>query len=114
MDESTCPGQPSHCSRSVPAGPPPQAPGAAILVSKRQQGNPLLKHIKQVRWQYADIVPDYMVGATTALLFLSIRCAVALRARAAWLLAGLGCLLRQRQAAWRTPLPLHAAAMHAL
>lgn len=34
----------------------------AIIVSKRQQGNPVLKHIRNVRWQFDDIVPDYQVG----------------------------------------------------
>lgn len=33
----------------------------------------MLKHIRLVRWQYADIVPDYMVGADSAVLFLSLR-----------------------------------------
>lgn len=33
----------------------------------------MLKHIKLLRWQYADIVPDYMVGADSAVLFLSLR-----------------------------------------
>jgi hypothetical protein len=42
-------------------------------VSKRQEGNPLLKHMKNVRWQWADIVPDYQMGLACA-LFLSLRC----------------------------------------
>lgn len=45
----------------------------AILVSRRQEGNPLLKYIRSVRWQYADIVPDYQMGAGTCALFLSLR-----------------------------------------
>ena len=45
----------------------------AILVSKRQDGNPLLKHIRNVRWVFADIVPDYIMGAETCALFLSMR-----------------------------------------
>jgi DNA excision repair protein ERCC-1 len=45
----------------------------AILVSRRQEGNPLLRHIRSVRWQYADIVPDYQMGAGTCALFLSLR-----------------------------------------
>ncbi len=42
-------------------------------MSKRQEGNPLLKHMKNVRWQWADIVPDYQMGLACA-LFLSLRC----------------------------------------
>lgn len=45
----------------------------AILVSLRQKGNPLLQHIRSVRWQYADILPDYQMGAGTCALFLSLR-----------------------------------------
>ena len=45
----------------------------AITVSRRQQGNPLLKYIRNVRWQYGDIIPDYVLGQSTAALFLSLR-----------------------------------------
>ncbi|KAI5059021.1 hypothetical protein GOP47_0025340 [Adiantum capillus-veneris] len=45
----------------------------AILVSRRQQGNPMLKHIKNVRWIYADIVPDYLLGQNSCALYLSLR-----------------------------------------
>ncbi|KAL1456553.1 hypothetical protein WDU94_001274 [Cyamophila willieti] len=46
----------------------------AILVNPRQKGNPLLKHIGKVPWEYDDkIVPDYVMGRTTCALFLSIK-----------------------------------------
>ncbi|MCO5577416.1 hypothetical protein L7F22_031248 [Adiantum nelumboides] len=45
----------------------------AILVSRKQQGNPVLKHIKNVRWIYADIVPDYLLGQSSCALYLSLR-----------------------------------------
>lgn len=45
----------------------------AILVSNRQKGNPLLKHIRNVRWSFADIVCDYLLGQNTCALFLSLR-----------------------------------------
>lgn len=48
----------------------------AVLVSKRQEGNPVLKHIRNVRWQFTDIVPDYQMGAQTCALFLSLRCVI--------------------------------------
>ncbi|KAI3518919.1 hypothetical protein L1887_07816 [Cichorium endivia] len=45
----------------------------AILVSHRQKGNPLLKHIRNVRWAFADVVCDYMLGQQSCALYLSIR-----------------------------------------
>ncbi|KAJ7528650.1 hypothetical protein O6H91_15G012300 [Diphasiastrum complanatum] len=45
----------------------------AILVSRRQQGNPILKHIRNVRWMFGDIVPDYVLGQTSCALYLSLR-----------------------------------------
>ncbi|KAL7259474.1 hypothetical protein ACSBR1_005383 [Camellia fascicularis] len=45
----------------------------AILVSHRQKGNPLLKHIRNVRWAFADVVCDYLLGQSTCALYLSLR-----------------------------------------
>ncbi|BFI28385.1 DNA excision repair protein ERCC-1 [Marchantia polymorpha subsp. ruderalis] len=45
----------------------------SILVSRRQQGNPILKHIRNVRWMFTDIVPDYILGQTSCALYLSLR-----------------------------------------
>ncbi|CAH1101465.1 unnamed protein product [Psylliodes chrysocephalus] len=44
-----------------------------ILVNPKQRGNPLLKAIHNVPWEFDDIVPDYQMGLTTCALFLSIR-----------------------------------------
>jgi len=62
---------------------PPQASSSApvaqsqskntILVSHRQRGNPLLKHIRNARWAFADVVPDYVLGQSSCALYLSIR-----------------------------------------
>ncbi|EAW10093.1 DNA repair protein RAD10 [Aspergillus clavatus NRRL 1] len=46
---------------------------SAILVSSRQKGNPILNHIKLLPWEYADIPADYVLGATTCALFLSLK-----------------------------------------
>lgn len=35
-----------------------------------QKGNPLLKHIRNVRWAFADIVCDYLLGQNTCALYL--------------------------------------------
>ncbi|KAJ5095218.1 Mating-type switching protein swi10 [Penicillium argentinense] len=74
---STTPGTPSTNQAKVQQ-PKPQAlanrPGpAAILVSTRQKGNPILNHIKLLPWEYADIPADYVVGTTTCALFLSLK-----------------------------------------
>lgn len=45
----------------------------AILVSNRQKGNPLLKHIRNVRWVFAEIVCDYLLGQSACALYLSLR-----------------------------------------
>lgn len=44
-----------------------------VTVSSRQRGNPILKSIRNVPWEYGEIVPDYVMGATTCALFLSLR-----------------------------------------
>ncbi|XP_075971475.1 DNA excision repair protein Ercc1 [Anticarsia gemmatalis] len=44
-----------------------------VLVNQKQRGNPVLKFITSVPWEYDDIIPDYEVGKTICLLFLSLR-----------------------------------------
>ncbi|KAG6795324.1 DNA excision repair protein ERCC-1 [Apis mellifera caucasica] len=46
---------------------------STLLVSLKQKGNPLLKFINNVPWEYSEIIPDYVMGKTTCALFLSIR-----------------------------------------
>nr|CAG4644238.1 EOG090X0BTB [Lepidurus arcticus] len=45
----------------------------SVVVSPRQRGNPLLKSIRNVAWEYGEIIPDYVMGQTTCGLFLSLR-----------------------------------------
>uniref|UniRef100_A0A3Q0KD97 Putative excision repair cross-complementing 1 ercc1 n=1 Tax=Schistosoma mansoni TaxID=6183 RepID=A0A3Q0KD97_SCHMA len=47
--------------------------GNAILVNQRQRGNPVLKQIRNVAWEYADIDPDFVVGRNNCIYFLSLR-----------------------------------------
>nr|OQO19555.1 hypothetical protein B0A51_13115 [Rachicladosporium sp. CCFEE 5018] len=56
-----------------PQALPKRTGPSSIIVSPRQKGNPLLNGIKQVPWEYGDIVPDYILGATTCALFLSLK-----------------------------------------
>ncbi|XP_009795931.1 DNA excision repair protein ERCC-1 [Nicotiana sylvestris] len=60
-------------SSSPSSTPSTSANRNAILVSHRQKGNPLLKHIRNVRWAFADIVCDYLLGQNTCALYLSLR-----------------------------------------
>lgn len=45
----------------------------AIQVSRRQTNNPVIKNIRNVPWEYAEIVPDYQMGSQTCCLYLSLR-----------------------------------------
>ncbi|XP_031628618.1 DNA excision repair protein ERCC-1 [Contarinia nasturtii] len=45
-----------------------------VLVNPKQRGNPILKSITNVPWEFDDsIIPDYVVGKTSCILFLSLR-----------------------------------------
>lgn len=45
-----------------------------VLVNPKQRGNPILKSISNVAWEFDDtIIPDYVVGATAGILYLSLR-----------------------------------------
>ncbi|KAK5202670.1 ssDNA endonuclease and repair protein rad10 [Exophiala xenobiotica] len=54
------------------AMPSRQGP-SAILVSTQQKGNAILNHVKSLPWEYSDIPCDYVLGATTCALFLSLK-----------------------------------------
>lgn len=46
----------------------------AVQVNSNQRGNPVLKSITSVPWEFnSQIIPDYVVGRTSCVLFLSIR-----------------------------------------
>lgn len=47
--------------------------GSAIFVSHRQKGNPILAHLRSQPWEWRDIPADYVLGATTCALFLSLK-----------------------------------------
>ncbi|XP_068185739.1 DNA excision repair protein ERCC-1 [Antennarius striatus] len=58
---------------SLTAGPMPVGSGSSIVVSPRQRGNPILKFVRSVPWEFGDVVPDYVLGPTTCALFLSLK-----------------------------------------
>ncbi|RPB13309.1 DNA repair protein rad10, partial [Morchella conica CCBAS932] len=80
---TAAPAPPAPPQRPAPAvaNPPIQQPvpqklrpaGSSIIVNTRQKGNPILTYIKNVPWEYGDIVPDYLVGASACALFLSLK-----------------------------------------
>ena len=46
----------------------------SITVSARQRGNPILKSIRLVPWEFSDnIVPDYVINSKSAALYLSLK-----------------------------------------
>ncbi|XP_021370970.1 DNA excision repair protein ERCC-1-like isoform X1 [Mizuhopecten yessoensis] len=45
----------------------------ALIVNPRQRGNPILKSVRNVAWEFGDIVPDYVMGLSTCALYLSLR-----------------------------------------
>ena len=46
----------------------------SITVSSRQRGNPILKSVRSVPWEFSDsIVPDYILGNKAGALYLSLR-----------------------------------------
>ena len=56
-----------------PQALPSRSAPSAILVSTRQKGNPILNNIRSLPWEYGDIPADYVLGATTCALFLSLK-----------------------------------------
>ncbi|XP_069738642.1 DNA excision repair protein ERCC-1 isoform X6 [Phaenicophaeus curvirostris] len=51
----------------------PGAKSSSIIVSPRQRGNPVLRFVRNVPWEFGDVVPDYVLGQSTCALFLSLR-----------------------------------------
>ncbi|KAM9270703.1 LOW QUALITY PROTEIN: DNA excision repair protein ERCC-1 [Cariama cristata] len=51
----------------------PGAKSSSIVVSPRQRGNPVLKFVRNVPWEFGDVIPDYVLGQSTCALFLSLR-----------------------------------------
>lgn len=49
------------------------AKSTSIIVSPRQRGNPVLKFVRNVPWEFGEVIPDYVLGQSTCALFLSLR-----------------------------------------
>ena len=57
----------------TPQALPSRSGPSSVLVSPRQKGNPVLNFIRALPWEYSDIPSDYVLGATTCALFLSLK-----------------------------------------
>ncbi|XP_075698398.1 DNA excision repair protein ERCC-1 isoform X2 [Rhinoderma darwinii] len=64
---------PQNVAASSIPGVRPGGGRSGIVVSPRQRGNPLLKHVRNIPWEFGEIVPDYLLGETCCALFLSLR-----------------------------------------
>ncbi|XP_055992614.1 DNA excision repair protein ERCC-1 isoform X2 [Sorex fumeus] len=53
--------------------PKPAAKSGSIIVSPRQRGNPVLQFVRNVPWEFGEVLPDYVLGQSTCALFLSLR-----------------------------------------
>jgi DNA excision repair protein ERCC-1 len=67
------PGNAPKVQQPKPQALPSRSGPSSILVSPRQKGNPILNSVRSVAWEYSDIPADYVVGATTCALFLSLK-----------------------------------------
>lgn len=47
--------------------------GEMIIASVRQKGNPILAHVRDVPYEFRNIVPDFLVGKYDAVVFISIK-----------------------------------------
>ena len=73
---------PAHVASAVSAHAPRTSPAASVpahrdpnvvLVSRSQNGNPLLRHVRCVRWAFADVLPDFVLGENACAVFVSLR-----------------------------------------
>jgi DNA excision repair protein ERCC-1 len=67
------PDAPRGVQQPKPQALPSRSGPSSILVSPRQKGNPILNSVQKVAWEYSDIPADYVLGATTCALFLSLK-----------------------------------------
>ncbi|KAI4096400.1 MAG: hypothetical protein LQ339_006988 [Xanthoria mediterranea] len=66
-------GGPKKVQQPKPQALPNRSGPSAILVSPRQKGNPILNNVRSLPWEYSDIPADFVLGATTCCLFLSLK-----------------------------------------
>ncbi|XP_071963523.1 DNA excision repair protein ERCC-1-like [Antedon mediterranea] len=70
------PKMPEHSAAKAPDVPVVKSKAISyncLVVHPKQRGNPILKFVRNVPYEFNDIVPDYIMGKTTCALFLSLR-----------------------------------------
>lgn len=74
-NQNNKPAAPAAESAKVPANTSEKTKiSGGILVSSRQKGNPILKYVRNVPWEFTDsIIPDYVMGQTACALYLSLK-----------------------------------------
>jgi DNA excision repair protein ERCC-1 len=72
-DSSTSTAPKSGVVQPKPQALPRRTGPSSIIVSTRQKGNPILTNIKNMPWEYGDILADYQIGQTACALFLSLK-----------------------------------------
>ncbi|WKX89546.1 hypothetical protein Q1695_008869 [Nippostrongylus brasiliensis] len=56
------------------SGSASNAPGSKLIVNRRrQEGNPVLKYVRNVRYEWGDIGPDFECGSTCGVLYLALK-----------------------------------------
>lgn len=73
QSSSAASGGPKKVQQPKPQALPNRSGPSAILVSPRQKGNPILNNVRSLPWEYSDIPADFVLGATTCCLFLSLK-----------------------------------------
>ncbi|KAF2460986.1 restriction endonuclease type II-like protein [Lineolata rhizophorae] len=64
---------PPKVQQPKPQALPSRSGPNSILVAICQKGNPILNSVKSIPWEYSDTPADYVLGATTCALFLSLK-----------------------------------------
>jgi DNA excision repair protein ERCC-1 len=78
LNETESSSRPTSSSITLNETEPSSRPASSssLLVHSRQRGNPLLKHFRQVKWEYSDMIlggADYSMSRSSCALFLSLR-----------------------------------------
>lgn len=45
-------------------------PANGFIPPSAQRGNPVLRFVRNVPWEFGDVLPDYVLGQSTCALFL--------------------------------------------
>ncbi|ELR09339.1 hypothetical protein GMDG_03905 [Pseudogymnoascus destructans 20631-21] len=73
LDPATTTPSSTKIVQPTPQALPLRSSGSAIYVSHRQKGNPMLAYLRAQPWEWRDTPADYVLGATTCALFLSLK-----------------------------------------